>query len=397
MQDPLSAGRIAAEPSLLRRADLGLKSPWEEPRSEAEQKLAKIWRDVLGIDAVGAADDFFELGGDSFAATALAAEIEAAFGVKFAPADIINFSTFAKQAPVVAGKTSRALGLPSHLVIARAEGSRLPLFVVHGALGFAFFNRTFVSEVGDDRPIYLFQAPGLDGRTEPRGSIEEIARLYVASILEIQPTGPYNIAALCTGSFIALEMCNLIQEAGQMIARLILLDPYPVPPSMYGIVAREKYKRRNEKANSRLGRLYRKGLKLFDFGSSTVDPGVAQFEEDVKRRTWSLQRLREEIQKRQGRKVSPEEAAYSPETMLKVTNALQDAFSKFVPRAYSGHAALLVNSGKVTKVVGAGSFWRSHLGDISYETCGSDHNDLFGAHLIEAARFVKGVLDSPAY
>ena len=86
----------------VRRADLALSTECKEPGNEAERKLAAIWRDVFGIDAVGITDDFFELGGDSFTATALAAEIEATFGTRFTPADIITLSTVAQQAEKLA-------------------------------------------------------------------------------------------------------------------------------------------------------------------------------------------------------------------------------------------------------------------------------------------------------
>jgi amino acid adenylation domain-containing protein/non-ribosomal peptide synthase protein (TIGR01720 family) len=35
------------------------------PETESEQRLAEIWREVLGVERVGAEDNFFELGGDS--------------------------------------------------------------------------------------------------------------------------------------------------------------------------------------------------------------------------------------------------------------------------------------------------------------------------------------------
>ena len=38
------------------------------PEGELEETLARIWADVLGLDRVGATDDFFELGGDSILA-----------------------------------------------------------------------------------------------------------------------------------------------------------------------------------------------------------------------------------------------------------------------------------------------------------------------------------------
>ena len=40
-------------------------SGYVEPRTEVEQSLAAIWREVLRLDRVGVHDNFFELGGDS--------------------------------------------------------------------------------------------------------------------------------------------------------------------------------------------------------------------------------------------------------------------------------------------------------------------------------------------
>ena len=75
---------------VLRRETLGLSTPWQAPRPKRRPDLAGIWQQVLGIDAVGTADDFFDLGGDWFAATGLASEIEATFGLRFTPSDIIS-------------------------------------------------------------------------------------------------------------------------------------------------------------------------------------------------------------------------------------------------------------------------------------------------------------------
>lgn len=90
--------------------------------------------------------------------------------------------------------------------------------MVHGGKGFAFFKSTFLDIVGEERSIYLFQAPGLDGRT-PLESVEEVvtlgdfATLYVDAMRTVQQSGPYHIAAMCAGSFIALEMCNQLEKS----------------------------------------------------------------------------------------------------------------------------------------------------------------------------------------
>ena len=52
------------------------------PRTPVEEVLAGIWADVLGVDRVGAADNFFEPGGQSLLVMRLAAEVQSAFGVR---------------------------------------------------------------------------------------------------------------------------------------------------------------------------------------------------------------------------------------------------------------------------------------------------------------------------
>ncbi|MGB7604816.1 MAG: amino acid adenylation domain-containing protein [Lutisporaceae bacterium] len=48
---------------------------YEAPRNEIEEKLSKIWSEVLGIEKVGINDNFFDLGGHSLKATALISKI----------------------------------------------------------------------------------------------------------------------------------------------------------------------------------------------------------------------------------------------------------------------------------------------------------------------------------
>jgi acyl carrier protein len=42
-----------------------LSTPYEEPANEIEKAIAAIWQGILGIDRIGANDDFTELGGNS--------------------------------------------------------------------------------------------------------------------------------------------------------------------------------------------------------------------------------------------------------------------------------------------------------------------------------------------
>jgi acyl carrier protein len=56
-----------------------ISSVYVSPKTETEQKIAKVWRRVLGIEQVGMHDDFFELGGDSLNIVQLNNELKQVF------------------------------------------------------------------------------------------------------------------------------------------------------------------------------------------------------------------------------------------------------------------------------------------------------------------------------
>jgi acyl carrier protein len=52
------------------------------PRTPAEESLAAIWREILGIERIGVHDHFFDLGGHSLLAMQLLSRVREAFGVE---------------------------------------------------------------------------------------------------------------------------------------------------------------------------------------------------------------------------------------------------------------------------------------------------------------------------
>ena len=85
------------------------------PETPEEERLAMIWRDVLGVDAVSATDDFFDLGGQSLLATRTASAIRAAFGVDIPLRLIFDQTRLRDLARAIAGiaqDTHRAAPIP---------------------------------------------------------------------------------------------------------------------------------------------------------------------------------------------------------------------------------------------------------------------------------------------
>lgn len=74
------------------------------PRNAVEAELLKIWQAVLGIEAIGVTDDFFEIGGHSLKATRLAAQISKTMHVEVALKEIFENPTIVELAELIAGK-----------------------------------------------------------------------------------------------------------------------------------------------------------------------------------------------------------------------------------------------------------------------------------------------------
>src|SRR5581483_8062919 len=105
------------------------------------------------------------------------------------------------------------------------QGQAVPLFLVHGRHGQAFVSAHFMKLLGDDQPVWAFQARGLDGRNPPHVSIEAMAADYLAALRRVRPRGPYFIGALCAGAYVAASMARALAVAGEVVLPLLLLDP----------------------------------------------------------------------------------------------------------------------------------------------------------------------------
>ncbi|WP_447035929.1 non-ribosomal peptide synthase/polyketide synthase [Streptomyces sp. DSM 118878] len=73
------------------------------PRTPAEERIAAVWRDVLGVEKVGVQDSFFDLGGDSIRAVALVGDMRAQ-GIDVAVRDVFAQRTVAGLAELVGGR-----------------------------------------------------------------------------------------------------------------------------------------------------------------------------------------------------------------------------------------------------------------------------------------------------
>jgi hypothetical protein len=88
---------VSANEIILRR-QLPLLGLYVEPRSPTERMLEDIWRGAFGMDCVGVADSYEDLGGDSLLAASIFAECETRFGLKIPWALLVEAGTIEQMA-----------------------------------------------------------------------------------------------------------------------------------------------------------------------------------------------------------------------------------------------------------------------------------------------------------
>lgn len=96
LDDHGKVDRKSLPPPNLERPEL--TSEYVEPRDDLEKAIAASWQQALGLAAVGVNDNFFALGGDSLAATALLRKMDESLGVTISPAVFYEHPTVAGMA-----------------------------------------------------------------------------------------------------------------------------------------------------------------------------------------------------------------------------------------------------------------------------------------------------------
>ncbi|WP_225825822.1 non-ribosomal peptide synthase/polyketide synthase [Streptomyces naphthomycinicus] len=81
--------------------------PRTAPRTDTERRIARIWADVLGVEEVGADDNFFALGGDSILSMQVVSRLRRD-GLHVATRDLFTHQTVAELATVVRAAPRRS-------------------------------------------------------------------------------------------------------------------------------------------------------------------------------------------------------------------------------------------------------------------------------------------------
>jgi acetoacetyl-CoA synthetase len=184
-------------------------------------QMTGIWERLLDIRGIGENDNFFDLGGDSITALRLVVEIEAQTGQMLPPTALIAAPTIAELIAAPNAIMSRASLLP---VLLKNGSASMPLFIVPGFGGSVMELYALAQLLRTESAVYGIRASGSEPGEAVYDHVEDMGRVYLAAIREIQPHGPYMIAGYSFGGLVAYEMAQRLVREGEGLALLVLLD-----------------------------------------------------------------------------------------------------------------------------------------------------------------------------
>lgn len=224
---PLSAnGKLdrKALPAPASQSDNGGRAPAEG----LETRIAEMFASLLGVDSVGADTDFFAAGGHSLLAMRLAADLRRELKQPVAVGQVMVASTVAGLAAALSQPQSQnqnEIGFGE--VMTLRQGSGASLFCVHPASGFAWQFSQLPRYLSGKWPVLGLQSPRPGGAIAECANMDEMCEQHLATLRRIQPTGPYHLMGYSLGGTIAQGMAVKLQEQGEEVAFLGLLDTYP--------------------------------------------------------------------------------------------------------------------------------------------------------------------------
>lgn len=222
--------------SRLARAGIPGLLPWVAPSSGTEMLLSKIFATALGLDRVGATDDFFALGGTSLQAAAIFAAIESEFRQRLPLATLYRSPDVRSLAAVIdraangngAQRAASAPAASGGVVLIQAGSGGAPLFIAPGVGGDVVGLAHLARALGPAQAVYGLRSAGLLPGEEPVNDMRAIAARFVTGIRQVAPAGPYQLFGACWGALVMIEAAAQLRAAGDAVRLLALLDPPPL-------------------------------------------------------------------------------------------------------------------------------------------------------------------------
>ncbi|MGH7834634.1 MAG: amino acid adenylation domain-containing protein, partial [Candidatus Binatia bacterium] len=205
-----------------------IEAHYAPARTATEEKLAKIWSEVLGIDGVGIDDNFFALGGDSILASQIISRVNEVLHAELSFLDFFEAATIAAIAGRLenSGPISPAASSPPPKSQAKEN---LPLSYAQERLW--FLEQLEPGSAAYNRPTFFrltgrLDVPALERSLDEIAQRHEILRTALSSI-EGQPY--QNVSPCLSLNPAFVNLCSLSESARDAEAQRLAAEEAQKP------------------------------------------------------------------------------------------------------------------------------------------------------------------------
>ncbi|WP_120010042.1 non-ribosomal peptide synthetase [Teichococcus vastitatis] len=194
---------------------------------ETERRVADLFSEVLGVDGIGAEDDFFALGGHSLLAVELMLRVREIFGWDPGLGTLFEHPSVERLAALLKDSPVSDSGLGPIVRLQQGDEELAPLFAVHPAGGISWCYGGLARALSPRRTVYGLQAPALADGVATAESLDALAENYARRIDAIWPHGVVHLLGWSVGGIIAHAMAVRLRALGRRVGVLAMLDSYP--------------------------------------------------------------------------------------------------------------------------------------------------------------------------
>jgi thioesterase domain-containing protein/NAD(P)-dependent dehydrogenase (short-subunit alcohol dehydrogenase family)/acyl carrier protein len=226
-----------------------LQAPPEQQAELTAHYVAQVISRTLGVaqDRLDNERPLVELGLDSLMAVELVNQLESDLDVRIPNSELMKNPSALQLNEIV----MRELGVDARLgtgeikvqelaptrravrclAAIRAEGTEAPLYCFHAADGDLAVYTPLAAVLDHEIPIYGIGSPLMEEESDPEiRDADALARFYAAEIRAHQLTGPYRLLGFSFGSLFAIKVAGLLEEQGQSVEFIGVIDGDPTWP-----------------------------------------------------------------------------------------------------------------------------------------------------------------------
>lgn len=191
---------------------------------EALRKVEDACEAELGCRPQSKDEDlFFDLGCTSINAAQIIHSLESGFGIRMPLNLLLSHSTVGEIADLVCEKAdSLSVEVAPNPAPPKNSAKATPILFWAQWSG-PNFVRKYLPE---SQRAHFFKGHWFDESMDHLVDMESTVAAYIDELRQIQPEGPYVLGGYCFGGILAYEIARALQQSGETVLHLFLLDPY---------------------------------------------------------------------------------------------------------------------------------------------------------------------------